>query len=202
MMFRLVSFLSMVACVSARSVLMDNSGSLRLNIPSISTAEGVVAVISSPGTSSFLSSSDDVLSLESESPPRLACRGATMSGTSGAERNSLATCSLVAGAILIDGITEGDVEAGGRNSRHARTLTALFRARVALDQTFTQTLVLCVKGQVDDKQEASLKKEVRALFDATAAETDGSASFQDLYNVLVVSVTTQEEADEVCIGYN
>jgi hypothetical protein len=81
-------------------------------------------------------------------------------------------------------------------------LTALFRARVALDQTFTQTLVLCVKGQVDDKQEATLKQEVRALFDATAAEADGNASFQDLYNVLVVSVTTQEEADEVCIGYN
>lgn len=119
-----------------------------------------------------------------------------MSGTSSAERNSLATCSLVAGAILIDGITEGDVEAGWRNSRHARTLTALFRARVALDQTFSQFLVLCVKGQVNEKQEASLKQEVRALFDATAAETNGSASFQDLYDVQVVSVTTQAEADE------
>jgi hypothetical protein len=177
---------------------MDSSGGLRLKIPSLSTGQGVVAVISSPGTSSLLTSSDEVLSLESEDPPCLTCRGATLSGTSAAERCALATSSLVSGAILVDGITEGDVEAGWRNSRHARTLTALFRARVALESsTIKQTLILCVKGEVDSAAESALKTEVRALFDATAAETEGSASFKDLYDVSVVSVTTEEEAKEV-----
>jgi hypothetical protein len=77
-------------------------------------------------------------------------------------------------------------------------LTALFRARAALESsTIKQTLILCVKGKVDSAAESALKTEVRALFDATAAETEGSASFKDLYDVSVVSVTTEEEAKEV-----
>lgn len=187
---------SMLVSVSAGSLLMDSSGGLRLKIPQLSTSRGVVSVISSPGTSSLFTSSDEVLSLESEQPPCLACRGATLSGTSAAERSAMSTSSLVSGAILIDGITGGDVEAGWRNSRHARTLTALFRARVALETSFKQTLILCVRGAVDGS-ESSLKSEVKALYDATAAEADVKHSFNDLYKVEVLSVTNEEEAKEV-----
>ena len=176
---------------------MDSSGGLRLKIPSISTGSGVVSVISSPGTKSFLSTSDDVLSLESEDPPCLACRGATLSGTSAVERSALATCSVVSGAILVDGITEGDVEAGWRNSRHARTLTALFRARISLESSAKQTLVLCIKGEIDGSAESSLRAEVEALFDATAAESEGKFSFSDYYNILIVPVTDEAGAKEV-----
>jgi hypothetical protein len=197
MMRIILPFLSLIVSVSAGSLLMDTAGGLRLKIPSISTAQGVVAVISSPGTTSLLTASDDLLSLEAESPPCLTCRGATLSGTSAAERSALATSSLVSGAIMVDGITEGDVEAGWRNSRHARTLTALFRARITLDTSFKQTLILCVKGEVDVASESALKTEVRALFDATAAETEGKANFNEFYDVLVVSVTNAEEAKEV-----
>lgn len=197
-MMRVVYFLlSILASAEAGNLLMDSSGGLRLKIPSISTGTGVVSVISSPGTTSLLSSSDDVLSLESEDSAFLACRGATLSGTSAVERSALATCSVVSGAILVDGITEGDVEAGWRNSRHARTLTALFRARIALESNAKQTLVLCIKGDVSSSAEAGLRAEVKALFDATAAEGEGKLSFSDFYNVIVASVIDEAGAQEV-----
>lgn len=178
-------------------MLMDSAGGLRLKIPSISTSTGVVSVVSSPGTSSFLVSSDDVLSLESEDSPLLVCRGATLSGTSNVERTALATCSLVSGAILVDGITEGDVEAGWRNSRHARTLTALFRARIALEPDGKQSLILGIKGQIDSSGESTLRSEVKALFDATAAESEGKVSFSDFYDISIVSVVDEACAKEV-----
>jgi len=112
---------SIIAHASAGTLLMDSAGGLRLKIPSLSTSQGVVTIISSPGTPSFLTSSDDVLALESENPPCLTCRGATLRDTSSTERSALATSSLVSGAILIDGITEGDVEAGNIAAMHARS---------------------------------------------------------------------------------
>jgi hypothetical protein len=189
----------------AGTLLMDASGGLRLKIPSISTSSGVVSIISSPGTKSFLSTGDEsgdvFLSLESEDPPCLACRGATLSGTSSVERTALATCSILSGAILVDGITEGDVEAGWRNSRHARTLTALFRARIALNCQTPQTLLLCIKGDADKATaaEASLRTEIKALFDATAAESEGKHVFSDYYNVKIVSVVDEAGAQEVSL---
>lgn len=187
---------------------MDASGGLRLKIPSISTSSGVVSIISSPGTKSFLSTNTDkdgggediFLSLESEDPPCLACRGATLSGTSSVERTALATCSILSGAILVDGITEGDVEAGWRNSRHARTLTALFRARIALNCKTPQTLILCIKGEIGTAAvataETTLRTEIKALFDATAAESEGKHVFADYYNVKIVSVVDEAGANE------
>ena len=176
---------------------MDASGGLRLKMPMVSTSGGIVSIISSPGTPSLLTTSDEILSLEVESPPCLACRGATRSGTSSIERSALATSSLVSGAVLIDGITEGDIEAGWRNSRHARTLTALFRARISLSTDFKQSLILCVKGVVNEESQTLLKSDVKSLFDATAAETDGKVDFSDLYDISVVSLTSASEAKEV-----
>lgn len=177
---------------------MDSSGGLRLKIPSISTGKGVVTVISSPGTTSFFTTSDDILSLESQNPPCLTCRGATLKGTSPAERSALSTSSLVSGVILIDGITEGDVEAGWKNTRHARTLSAIFRARVGLrENSQKQTLILCVKGEVNESAEVSLIKEVKELFDATTAEVGENSSFADFYKVGVYSVSDKASAKEV-----
>ena len=176
---------------------MDSTGSLQLKMSDVPTTQGVVTIISSPGTTSLLTDSSEILSLDSQSPPCLTCRGATLSGTSAAERSALSTSSLVSGAILVDGITEGDVESGWINTRHARTLTALFRARLALDTTFKQTLILCVTGDVSDG--SSLLGEIKDLFDATAAETDVDISFGELYNAQVVSVTDKDGAEKVSI---
>jgi len=204
---------SVDAISSPQYTLMDASGGLRLNkiaSSGASTTDGVVSVITSPGTVSFLVSSaaDEeaaVLAFDGEAP-NLICRGATLGGTSASERSALAITSLVSDVIVIDGITEGDVQAAGfgKNTRHARTLTALFRARLAfleasasLDAPGQQVLILCVKSSEEDSLDAVLAQEVRALFEATAAEAkESNTSFDDLYDVKVVSVTSKEDASE------
>lgn len=201
------------AITSTQHMLMDASGGLRLNniAPSdISTADGIVSVITSPGTESVLVSSitendgPSILEISSSSDDDthlLICRGATLRGTSAAERSALAITSLVSDAIVVDGITEGDVQAAGfgKNTRHARTLTALFRARLTFLESSEvakrQALILCVKSKSDDSFDTVLEQEVRTLFEATAAEAkESDASFDDLYEIKVMFVTTSEEA--------
>lgn len=209
---RITALLSLTAVASAGTVLMDASGGLRVqNVPSISN-DGLVVVVSSPGTPSalFPTASEEILSLESENPPSLYCRGATLSGTSDKERASLAVCSLVAGTIVIDGITVGDVEAGLRNSRHARTLTALFRARVKLTDdesdsdgsdsadstTSIQQTLLVVLADAESIDEAELASDIKSLYKAASVEKKGAGSFSDMYNLKIVSATS---ADQVSI---
>jgi hypothetical protein len=176
---------------------MDESGSLHRQIPDVSTSNGIVAVVSSPDTPSLLGGSADGFLCWDDSSNRLTCRGATLSAASAAERTSLATTSLVAGAIVIDGITEGDVEMDLRMSRHARTLTALIRARLALDSDSKQTLILGVLGPVDEAIEIVLTDEVQSIFEATAAETNAKVEFEAMYDVVVLSVQTPTDARQV-----
>jgi hypothetical protein len=121
---------------------------------------GLVAIVTSPGTSNsrlLPAETDEAVSndntqclwLQQQSSSSttttspcnlLICRGATLSATSEAERISLSTCSLVADSVILGGITRGDLQTAGaggggiRDSRHGRTLTALFRARICLEE--------------------------------------------------------------------
>jgi hypothetical protein len=164
--------------------------------------EGIVSVITSPGIKSLLTSQDNedhVLALEDGI---VVCRGATLKGTSSAERSALAITSVVADAVVVDGITVGDVQAAGwKNTRHARTLTALFRARLAFSPDVSnkkQALILCIKADdVTSSLEKTLLQEVKSLFEATAAEAKESTSFGELYDVMVKSVSKTEDAKEV-----
>jgi len=204
------------------TTLIDSKGTINRQIPNVQTSGGILGIISSPGTPSFLfqetPDESDILSLslddadaDSPSIPCLACRGATLAATSMEERLSLTTTSLVVGALLVDGVTEGDIEMGLRNSRHARTLTALFRARQVLllpgqnQNQNKQTLLLGVMGQVDDDDNSSnnhnltkiLQTEVEAIFDATAVELTGKMPvFKDMYDVVVLSVQSSQQAEQ------
>jgi len=60
-----------------------------------------------------------------------------------------------------------------------------------------QTLVLCIKGEVDPSSETSLKREVKDLFEATVAEVGGDVSFADFYDVVIASVANEAEAAKV-----
>jgi hypothetical protein len=188
---------------------MDNSGGLRLKIPTIPTSEGIVAIVTSPSrfeTSRSLltsqSNSDNVLALDDG---LLICRGATLQGTSAAERSALALTSVVSDAIVVDGITVGDIQAAGwKNTRHARTLTAFFRARLAFSSETKgrkQALVLCIKSASENVAalEKTLLSEIKDLFEATVAESKRAVSFSDLYDFMVKTVSTTEEAREVRI---
>jgi hypothetical protein len=200
-----ISFSQFGSAVSASSgngspILMDTLGGLRLKIPTIPTKEGVVAVITSPSSMNSLltayNDNDNVLALENN---RMICRGATLQTMTTAQKNALALTSLVANTIVAEGITVGDIKAAGwMNTRHARTLTALFRARLALDATsYQQTLVLCVKSVELDTFEKILLSEVKELFEAMLVEAKASASFSEMYTVVVRSLTGEAEAQEV-----
>jgi len=184
------------------------------NIQSIpgEAVSGITTIVTSPGTPSrVLSSSsaipsdkDDVDSvlLAALDEGTLVCRGATLGSptttTTGAAApddeeltcRALAVCALVSDCLVIDGVTVGDVESGLRNSRHARTLSALFRSRLmtaAADGggSGRQTLLLAVSGSDVDK--AILEQDVEALFKAIAVERKESVgSFSDLYDLRVV----------------
>ena len=204
--FNSVCLLAVIASTAmAGQVVMDGSGSLRAQgIPSSLTSEKLVAIISSPDTpsSSALAKSDDVLSLESENPPCLTCRGPTLAlKSSDPECVSVALCSLTAAALVLDGITEGDVEAGLKNSRHAVTLTALFRAKVALgseEEPFKQALVLYVEGDISGSREKAIKGEVVSLYSAAAAERKDVPSFDKAYDLQIVS-SEDQSASEVSL---
>jgi hypothetical protein len=191
-------FLASLAVAAANSVLMDASGSLNRQIPDVSTSGGVVAVVSSPDTPSFLGESSTELLAWDDTSNRLTCRGATFaSAASAPERTSLGTTSLAANAIILDGITEGDVEMDLRMSRHARTLTALMRARLAMDSPPKQTIILGVLGPVDEAVESVLTDEVQSLFEATAAEANKEAEFEEMYEVVVIPIQSEADASNV-----
>jgi len=184
--------------VSASTPLIDNTGALKLGkLPEPSSDSGTYALISSPGTSSPLLE-EEVSAPLSTSADCLICRGATLSGTSEAERLSLGTSSLLAGAIIIDGVTIGDLQAGLADSRHGRTLTALFRARMQLMEgpPSKQTLIVAVHGGEDSFDKDAIVKDVHLLFEAVAAEKEGTPSFEDVYEIFVISAEDKTKVRE------
>eukprot|EP00545_Synedropsis_sp_CCMP1620_P000616 CAMPEP_0119005948 /NCGR_PEP_ID=MMETSP1176-20130426/2024_1 /TAXON_ID=265551 /ORGANISM="Synedropsis recta cf, Strain CCMP1620" /LENGTH=532 /DNA_ID=CAMNT_0006957813 /DNA_START=69 /DNA_END=1667 /DNA_ORIENTATION=+ len=204
----------------AATPLVDSSGSMiHRQIPDVSTSSGIVGIITSPGTpsptGSVAADSTDFLSWTDQN--QLSCRGSNAAASSAGERLSLCTTSIVAGAIVVEGITEGDLEMGLRHSRHARTLTALFRTKQCTttggstdtatgdddddDDTSSsdaapQTLILGVMG--DNVDEAAVEKEVLSIFEAVAVEQlKGKSSFSDSYSLVVVTLQTPEDAQSV-----
>ena len=190
---------------------MDSAGRLQLgSVPDVSTSEGLVAVVSSPGTPSVLSSVVDspsneaTLTLVTDDDSNhhiLVCRGAVLRGTTEADRTAMTTCFGIARAVVLDGITVGDVQAGLDNTRHARTLTALFRARLLVDTTesTTQRMVFLVVegGSVSEEEEQDLQSQVEELYAAVALEKEEASAFQDAYKLHVVSTTSAEDSSKV-----
>jgi hypothetical protein len=182
---------------------LQNVGSLPAQV------EGIVTVISSPGTPSALTrdeaDADTASVLSAESNPSgivLYCRGSTLSGTSQDDRTSLALCSVVSGSLLVDGVTVGDVQAGLQNSRHARTLTALFRSKIKLMEGDgnRQTLIIGLvdsNESDDEKLTESIVKDVKALYKASAVEKKGVSSFEEAYDLQILSVASAGQANSV-----
>jgi hypothetical protein len=176
--------------------LLDKSGTGSIRVPS--TKLPTAAVITSPGTKDcFYNIDDDDTAVLACDDSRLICRGAQLKGTSDPERAALATTSLIASVILVDGITQGDIQ-DLANTRHARSLTALFRARLLLAvEEAPQTLILGVQGDLSADQHRLVLTAVNMLFEAAAIERKHSKPFQDLYTVQIVNVEARDEAQEV-----
>ena len=169
-----------------------------------------MSIIASPGTASYLtttfnddSSSSSVLAWNAQDATLL-CRGATLSSSDGKTTQALATTSVVASSLIVDGITGGDAQHLSE-SRHASTLTALFRAKlttVSNNNNHKQTLILVLSSSIDsNNQEDELKRQLQSLLEATAVDcgTATTPSLDDLYDVVIQSVTSAAEAKEVSL---
>jgi len=194
-------------------VLIGTSNELRLkSVPQTATSSNIVAIISSPGTTSSLfadvEDEEYYLALDDKTNECLFCRGPTMSTEPDSpELLSIATCSMVASTVVLDGVTEGDVvqesseDSGGLiNSRHGVTLTMLFRAKLCNPENKKkQSLVLCIPSGSKHEEE-SVRTQVQLLYAAVISETkqeEASLQFQDLYDLEIRSVSPNESEEVI-----
>ena len=218
-----------VAAATAMTELVDASTGKLQSIPGQATA--IVTVIPSPGspcrllgTSNKEDASRVVLLASAQTTTRssssdnvalLVCRGATLTDDNDAVGRCLALCGTVSDCLVVDGITLGDVEL--RHSRHARTLSALFRGRLLLmssddsikqgqNQPQRQTLILSVQGYDPNRDPAfadAVQQDLEALFKATVAEgKQPTDSFLELYDLSIVPADLAEQVRMIfgCMG--
>lgn len=190
--------------------IMDPSGKLH-TVPG-EFDSGIVSVVTSPGMPAVVlqpeSLEDSMTSplgvLDNGST--LVCQGASLGTVSASDEitsTCLSLCGAVSDCIILEGITVGDVDGSILNSRHARTLAALFRVRLAFkDQR--QTLILVVSNS--DENSSSYDKEhldqdLEVLFRAAALEQNEKDA--DLKNYFDVRVVVKPSGSEVsCHHYS
>jgi hypothetical protein len=198
MLSRYLSAFLSVSLAAGASPILDPSGTLKLgSIPASVSSDSLVAIIPSPGTPSlFLGKTfDDILSYDSATNQML-CRGATLQSTSTADRIALALCAQTAPTIIVEGITNGDILAGVDNSRHARTLTAIFRA-----SSPRKTSLVLVVSSADEEEvdQELLKQQVKSLYDTVAVEQNNGMRFNEAFDLQVVAASSSADAAKVSV---
>jgi hypothetical protein len=189
-----ILLLCMPITLKATTPLLDAAGKGTLQLQSIpqaiSTIKGIVTIIDGPSSDensilSFATGGDDSI--------QILCKGAALEQTSELERSSLAFCSLLSNAIIVNGVSTGELDGSSfRDSRHSRTLTTLFRAKL-LDnklsdpETKTVTTLIFVCDKQEEDLGAMLLQDVLALYQAAAAERPDSPVFSSLYDIEVTT---------------
>ena len=181
---------------------------------SIGSTQGIVGIISSPGTSSPFDTSSDgeggvnLSSLGGVSI--LSSPGATLSGTTSlAKGNGAAAVASVAGSIILSGITLSDAENGLYESRHGQTLTAIFRAKMDTlmsdsneegeeEGKEVKPTKLFLVFPTCDVNEDDVKQDVQSIFDAVLAEKGVVIDLETVFDLNVVQVDNEEDAKKVC----
>jgi len=180
--------------------LIDGSGVVSSgSFPSWSGQDGVVTVLTSPDTPDAVNIKEDDNNVLVISSP-----GATLTGNSALSKgNGAAAAALVSGSIVVTGITQSDLEYGLDDTRHGHTLTQLFSSRLSLplaSDAAPQKLIITIPSS-DEGLTESILEDVEAIFDSAAAgidaQEDASLSLDDLYDVEIVTVTTDEEMEKV-----
>lgn len=195
-MIRILFSLLSVSLTVAVSPLLDSSGILKLgSIPASASSDSLVAIIASPGTPSICLGGpfDETLTYDAELN-QLICKGATLQRTSTSDRIALALCAYTAPTIIVEGVTSGDVQSGVDNSRHARTLTAIFRA-LTTQQT---SLILVVSSAGDDEVDQEiLRQQVNSLYDAVVMEQKNTMRFHEAFDLKIIAASSSADAPKV-----
>lgn len=201
----LVFILLYTGVASAFRPIMDKSGKLQA-IPG-EVDSGIVSVVTSPGMPAV------VLQRESgamtaplgvmDNGSTLVCQGASL-GTVSASDEITSTCLSLCGAVsdcmVLEGITVGDVDGGILNSRHARTLAALFRVRLAFKDR-RQTLILVLSNSDETAFSCDterLDQDLEVLFRAASLEqNEKDAELAKYFDVRVVVKPSGAEVSQI-----
>jgi hypothetical protein len=219
----LLARVSSSSSVAVTTTLMDATGRITVANDNLSTSgvsSGLVTIVTSPGmTSTLIAAEIDKEAVVSvlESGDTLVCRGCTLNDNDGSataaaiSHQALAACSTMSQCLVLEGITLGDVQVAGlRHTRHARTLSALFRARAAVTASASaaaastttpnkQVLILAVSvhenEQLDDS--SAVVQQVRALFQAATFGFNGPKNLEDWYDLRITPVLSSDAAVSV-----
>lgn len=188
--------LAQVPYSSASSTLIDPSGALtRTSIPQSTIGNGIVAVLTSPGTPSYFTDGDNEVTITShDGVSIISSPGATLSGTSPLSKgNGAAAASAVSGSIIISGITESDLENGLDDTRHGQTFTGIFKQKIQ-DGGDKVVLIVTVPTGADEE---SVLSNVDLIFNTASAEMGSDAKLDELYDVSVEVVNDEADAERV-----
>ena len=199
------AILALVLCLfegayaAAPITLINSAGQVsRSSIP-LTSASGIVAVITSPGTPSLFGGAVDNVSYSADGDVTIiSSPGATLSGTSPLSNgNGAAAASVAAGSIILSGITEGDLESSLDDTRHGHTLTNIFHVKLSKfedTETSKVTLILAVPVHVDEE---NVVRDVESIFEAAKAEVGSEASFDDIYDIKVEVAADENDVKKV-----
>lgn len=203
--------LQLSSFTSASTSIIDGNGVVTRNsIPSSSIGEkGIVAIISSPGTKSFFDTDDEGVTLspyDDGGVSIISSPGATLSGTTSLSKgHGAAAASSVAGSVILNGITESDLENGLQDSRHGQTLTNIFRAKIeniaaaedGVEVKATKLFLVLPDVELDEE---TIKADVRTIFDTALVESNvGAVGFESVFETNIVKAVNESDAKKVCI---
>eukprot|EP00580_Thalassiosira_gravida_P010398 CAMPEP_0201624710 /NCGR_PEP_ID=MMETSP0493-20130528/785_1 /ASSEMBLY_ACC=CAM_ASM_000838 /TAXON_ID=420259 /ORGANISM="Thalassiosira gravida, Strain GMp14c1" /LENGTH=514 /DNA_ID=CAMNT_0048094587 /DNA_START=35 /DNA_END=1579 /DNA_ORIENTATION=+ len=194
----------LVASASAATTLVDSSGSLTQSLlPSPTGGDGIVALLSSPGTPGNLFSSSTTVTVDNDI---ISAPGASLEESSGILGRGVAAAAAgsIAGAVVLTGVTLADVEVGLDGTRHGRTLAELFASVLRMEKKEgVKTLMIAV--QSDSADDVSLdtediKEVVEEIFDSVAAAVGVDDELSDYFSIQSTFVSTSEDVAKVMSG--
>mmetsp|Transcript_30382 Transcript_30382/g.55077 ORF Transcript_30382/g.55077 Transcript_30382/m.55077 type:complete len:509 (-) Transcript_30382:90-1616(-) len=181
---------------AAATTLVDSAGSLtKALLPSPTEGDGIVALLSSPGTPSLFSSSTTV----NFDNNVISAPGASLEESSRAI--GAAAAGSIAGAVVMTGVTLADVEVGLDGTRHGRTLAELFASVLRMDKKKGVT-TLMIAVQYDSDESGSLNSEeieevVEEIFDSVAAAVGSDDELSDYFSIQSTFVSTSDDVAKV-----
>jgi hypothetical protein len=197
---------------AATTTLVDSTGSLNKasSLPpttfkedgSSSSSSGVVALLTSPGTTGSLFPPVTTVIVDGSI---LKAPGASLEESTGLARGiGAAAAGTLADAIVLSGVTMGDVETGLAGTRHGRTLAELFSSVLKRKKSGTaSTLIIAVEEVSGDAPSssssldaASIKENIEEIFDGVAALVLG-VNDEKLDGFFKVEVTLVKNSEDV-----
>jgi len=202
-MARLFIALQILLCLlpqTQATTIMDASGVINQRAsPLNASSKGVIALISSPGDmDSFSSPSSSSKSVEADMDDASGCIIVRSPGaTLGSSSNAAAAASSIAGAVVVTGVIPSDCEGIGgiAETRHGKTLYSIFSSKLNSDESLEKALLMvAVEGTLEEDE--SVVQDIAAIFKSCAMSVSGKEDIvlEDLFEVQIVSVTSQDDA--------